>query len=227
MPTSLPALATMTRAHLIGNRENPIIRALTDLKGIFPEPVGHFLRDEHDFMLPAALGLLQDQFAVLEIPQSEFKDLTDSHTASGHQFQHQPVPCLGGPENDLVHSLFFDDFPFRGHSLPIELADHGRVAWIYKAVVQIVADEIEIRTKVGVTDAFGVGPVALGESIKKPQDIIGCHLVDFVITEFLAEPIDDRLVGPDRIFFWNGPGGNPSRWLPPLRLSWLPPLVRG
>jgi hypothetical protein len=90
-------------------------------------------------MLSSALGLLWDQFAVLEIPQSEFQDLADPHTAPGHQFQHHPVPGLGGPKNDLVHRLFFDDFPFRGHALPLELADHGRIARIYKAVLQIVA----------------------------------------------------------------------------------------
>lgn len=94
-------------------------------------------------------------------------------------------------------------------------------------MVQIVADEVEIRTNVGITDAFGVRLVALGESIQEPQDIIGCDLIDFLVTEFQAESINDRLVGPDRIFFWNGPGGNRSRLLPPLRLSWLPPLVRG
>jgi len=108
----------------IGNREKSIIRAFADFKGIFTEPVRHLLGNGYDFMLPSALGLLQDQFAILEVPQSEFQDLADSHTAPGHQFQHQPVPCLGGPENDLVHRLLFYDFPFRGHALPIDFADH-------------------------------------------------------------------------------------------------------
>jgi hypothetical protein len=40
-------------------------------------------------------------------------------------------------------------------------------------VVQIVADEIEEGTNVGITDAFGVGLVALGKFIQKPQDIFG------------------------------------------------------
>jgi hypothetical protein len=40
-------------------------------------------------------------------------------------------------------------------------------------VVQIVSDEVEKRTNVGIADAFGVGLVALGESIKKPLGIIG------------------------------------------------------
>ena len=51
-----------------------------------------------------------------------------------------------------------------------------------------------------IADTLGVGLVALGESIQKPQDIVGCYLIDFMVTEFQAEPIDDRLVGPDRIF---------------------------
>ena len=94
-------------------------------------------------------------------------------------------------------------------------------------MIQIVANEIEEGTNVRITDAFGIRLVALGESIQESQDIVGCDLSDLMVTEFQAEPIDDRLVGPDRIFFWNGPGDNRSRLLPPLRLSWLPPLVRG
>ena len=136
---TLPGLGNDYPSTFIRNRENPIIRALADFVGIFPEPVSHLLWYEHDFMLPAAFGLLQEQFAILKVPQSEFQHFADPHTSPGHQFQHQPVPGLGGPENDFVHGLFFDDFPFRGHALPIELADHGRIAWINKAVVQIVA----------------------------------------------------------------------------------------
>jgi hypothetical protein len=44
---------------------------------------------------------------------------------------------------------------------------------MYKAVVQIVADEIEEGTNVDITDAFGVGFVSLDESIQKSQHIIG------------------------------------------------------
>ena len=39
-------------------------------------------------------------------------------------------------------------------------------------MIEIVADEIEEGTNVGIADAFGVGLVAFGESIQKPQDII-------------------------------------------------------
>lgn len=93
-------------------------------------------------------------------------------------------------------------------------------------MVEIFTDEIEERTNVGIADAFGVRLVALGELIQKPQDIVGRDLINFMVTEFLAEPIDDRLVGPDRILSWNGPRGNRSRRLPLLVLSWRPPMVK-
>jgi hypothetical protein len=94
-------------------------------------------------------------------------------------------------------------------------------------VIEIVANEIEKGADVGISDAFGVGIVTFGESIQKPQDIIGCYLVDLKITEFKTEVINDRLIGSNRVFFWNGPCGNRSRLWPLLRLSWLPPLVWG
>ncbi len=94
-----------------------------------------------------------------------------------------------------------------------------------QAVVKIVADEIEIGADVGIADALGVGLVAFGDSVQKPLDTIGCYLIDLVTSEFQTKPINDRLVGSNRIF-WNGPGGNRSRFWPLLKLSWLPPLVK-
>ena len=67
-------------------------------------------------------------------------------------------------------------------------------------MIEIVADEIEEGADVGIADAFGVGLVALGESILKPQDIVRCYLVDLVVTEFQTELINDRLVGSNRVF---------------------------
>jgi hypothetical protein len=93
-------------------------------------------------------------------------------------------------------------------------------------VIEIVADEIEEGANMGIADTLGVRFVAFGESIQKPQDIIGCYLIYLEITEFQTKLINNRLVGSNRIFFWNGLCGNRSRLLPPLRLSWLPPLVK-
>ena len=73
--------------------------------------------------------------------------------------------------------------------------------WITQVVIEIVADEIEEGADVGIADTFGVGLVTFGESIQKPQDIVGWHLVNLVITEFQTELINDRLIGSNRIFF--------------------------
>jgi len=75
----------------IGNRENPILRALADFQSVLAKPIGCLLGDEYDFVLPAAFGLLQDQFAILEVPQPELQHFADPHTALGHQFQHEPI----------------------------------------------------------------------------------------------------------------------------------------
>ena len=40
-------------------------------------------------------------------------------------------------------------------------------------MIEIVADEIEEGADVGIADTFGVGLVTFGESIQKPQDIVG------------------------------------------------------
>ena len=76
----------------------------------------------------------------------------------------------------------------------------------------------------GIADAFGVGLVTFGESIKKLQDIIGCYLVDLKITELQTKLINDRLVGSTP-FFGMGPVVIRSGLWPLLRLSWRPPLV--
>ncbi len=81
----------------------------------------------------------------------------------GHQFKHQPIPRFGGSEKDLVHRLFFKDFPFRDDSFAILFTDHWRIAGIMQTMVQVVADEIEKGTNVGVANALNVGLVALGE----------------------------------------------------------------
>ena len=41
-----------------------------------------------------------------------------------------------------------------------------------QTMIQIVTDEIEKGTNVGIADTLGVGLVAFGESIQKSQDII-------------------------------------------------------
>jgi hypothetical protein len=84
-------------------------------------------------------------------------------------------------------------------------ADHRRIAGIPRVVIEIVADEIEEGTNVGIADTLVVGLVAFGESNQESQDIVGCYLIDFKLAEFQTELINDRLEGSNRVFFGMGP----------------------
>jgi hypothetical protein len=75
----------------IGNWKNSIFRVVTYLNCITVKPVSQFLRDKHNLMLFAGFWFSQQQLSVLDVVQSEFKHLTNTHAASGHQFQDQTI----------------------------------------------------------------------------------------------------------------------------------------
>jgi hypothetical protein len=58
--------------------------------------------------LSATFGLPEYQLSVMEIIGCELQHLTNSHAASGHQFQNQSIRDLGKAEDDLVYGVFFD-----------------------------------------------------------------------------------------------------------------------
>jgi hypothetical protein len=104
-------------------------------------------------------------------------------------------------------------FHRKGTLSPIQLADHGSIAWVPKLWIDIVADEIEKGRELGKADSFGVGFVSLGEAIQECEDVFRCDLVDGTITKLFDIPLDDGLVGSHRFFFKNGSCGNRSRFL--------------
>ena len=151
----------------IRNREYSVIGGITNLQCVFPQSIRHFLRDENEFVFLAAFGLTKDQFAVLQIAQLQFQHFTDAHAAAGHQLENQSIANLGSPENDLINSFLFDDFPSQWHPFPIKLADHRPVSWVTKLEIDIVADEIEKGRELGITNSLGVRFVAVYEAVKK------------------------------------------------------------
>ena len=114
--------------------------------------------------------LTKNQFSVLQISQSQLQHFTDPHAASGHQFEDQSVADLGGAKDDFVDGFLLDDFPSQRHPLPVQLPDHGSIAWITKFGIDIVAHEIEKGRKLGITDSLGVGFVAFGEAVQELND---------------------------------------------------------
>jgi hypothetical protein len=156
---------------LIGNRKYPITGFVAHLQRVFTQSIRHFLRDEHKLIFLAAFGFTQDKLAVLQIAQLQFQHFTDAHATTGHQFEDQSIANFSGAENYLVNGFLFDDFPSQRHPLAIKLANHGPVAWISELGIDIVADEIEERSELGITDSLGVGFVSFGEAIQERKDL--------------------------------------------------------
>jgi hypothetical protein len=129
---------------LIGDRKYLIIDSLAAFSGIVPKPVGNLLRNEHHLMLPAAFGPRNISFR-------PWRSLAVSLSTSpirfppGHQSQDQPVTNFGRPENDLVHSILFEDVPIGGDFWMERLPHHRRIAGILKIRAQVVVHEIEKR----------------------------------------------------------------------------------
>lgn len=95
---------------------------------LFFEPVSHFLRDEYLLPLFAAFRVPKGRFPIMDIHRSQFQDLAHSHTASGHQFEHETIPQLGRCKDDFIDDVFFDDFPGDDGSGPEHLPEHRAVA---------------------------------------------------------------------------------------------------
>ena len=69
----------------------------------------------------------------MDIWRCQVKDFADSHTAPGHQLQHQPISGVYRTEDDLINRFLIDDVPL-DRLRPLEdLFDDGRVTWIGKS----------------------------------------------------------------------------------------------
>ncbi len=210
--------------YFIGNREYPITGRIAHLQCVFAQSIRHLLGDEHEFVFFAAFGFTKDQFSVLRISLSQFHHFADTHSATGHQFEDQPIADLGGAEDDFVDGFLFDNFPSQRHPLPVKLPDHGSIACVPEFGIDIVAYEIEGGRELGKTDPLGVGFVSLGEAVQECKDLFRGDLVDGTITEFPDISLDDGPVGSHHIFFSNGSFGNRSRFSLLLIVSWLTSL---
>jgi len=75
------------------------------------ESVGHFLWDEYVLPLLPAFRVSERQLSVLDVSGSQFQNLADSHSASGHQFQDEAVSWFFCLKDDFVYNFLFDDVP--------------------------------------------------------------------------------------------------------------------
>ncbi len=107
------------------------------------ESVGHFLWDEYVLPLFLAFGVSERQLSVLDVSGSQLQDFTDSHSASGHQFQDEAVSWFVCLEDDFVDNFLFDDFP-GGNGFCLEhLSQDWGVAGVMEILIDIGFDEVE------------------------------------------------------------------------------------
>ena len=75
-------------------------------------------------------GILNGKFLIIHIHGGELQDLANPHATPGHEFQHEAVSHLGGPEDDLVNNILFVNLPLSQLSWSEKLLQHGVITGI-------------------------------------------------------------------------------------------------
>ena len=184
----------------ITDRENPFVGCDIFCADIFPESARHLFRNEHDFILPAALGADQKQFAVLEIHHSEFEHFPDPHAAPGHKFKHQPVSYVVSQEDNLINNIFFQDTPVPALGVPERLSQNRGIAGIYERGIIRVLDKIEEGFKQGILEMLGRLFLAFCVLGQKRQNLIGRDGINILIFEIGFKPDEKKPIILGRIF---------------------------
>ena len=123
---------------------------------ITSEPISNLLWQEHDLGSPAAFGVSDDGLSVFNIHGPEFQDLADTHSAACHQFEHQPVPWILGPENDFIDHILFQDLELGWLRSPEKFAQGWMVTRILAMVIEGVFHKIEKCREEGEPQFLGV-----------------------------------------------------------------------
>jgi len=139
----------------IGYRKDPLVSPNLFLGDVFLETVCNLLRDEDNFPFLSALGGSESELSVLDITGGQFQDLADPHSTSGHQLKNQPVSGFDGAENDLIHHFFFKNGPTDGSRWAIQFFQHGGIARASEIGVEVLGDEVEEGSELGLPGTFG------------------------------------------------------------------------
>jgi len=139
----------------IGDGENSLASFSASGLEVILQPVGQLLGDEDHFSAFSTLGILDVELLIIHIHGGELQDLANPHATPSHEFQHEAVSRLDGPEDNLVDGLLFLDLPMLQLPRPKKFLQHRGVTGVLELSVQIIADEVEEGLEIGVTSMLG------------------------------------------------------------------------
>ena len=144
IPVTSPAfLKTILAAAYVIGKILWSVRLNRPVLHVRPQTVYHLTKNEHDLNVLATLCALDRKFLVICISGGELQDFADSHAASGHELQDQPVSDFRRSEDDLIHGLLFDNIPEDGLPGPVDFPQHRDIARILDGRIEVDPDEIE------------------------------------------------------------------------------------
>jgi len=111
----------------IGDRKDPFIGPDLGLDDVPLETLSNLLRKEDQFGFLSALGVGQGNPPVLNILRPQTEDLTNAHSASGHEFQDQSISGILRPENHLIDDILIQDRQLLGIRVSEDLPENERV----------------------------------------------------------------------------------------------------
>jgi len=190
--------------------ENSSVRAEVLCSDIFLEAFGHLFRDIDRFRLLSAFGIIQNDFLILNVASPDFKYLTDSHAATGHQLQHQSVTLTPGSEYHLIDLVLFEDVPSMDLGLSEYFSQDAGIAGIGDVFVGGVSEEIEKGFEQRVAEFLGGLPGSLTEPVQENHDFIGCDGFKLPVAKFPVENGKQNFIVFSGAFFLNLPDGIPG-----------------
>ena len=129
------------------------------------------------------------------------EDFTDPHRTPSHQLKHQSVSGFDRAKDDLIHDFLFEDGPSDESRRTIELFQHRSIAWTPEIGIEILSDEIEERSELGVPGPFGCLFGVLIDLSEEREDFLWREGVEIPSTELSCQFGKDRLIGFDGVFF--------------------------
>jgi len=204
----------------IGDRKDPFIGPDLSLYDVRLETLRNLLSKEDQFGFLAALWIDQGNSSVLDILTPQTKDLSNAHTAPGHEFEDQPVSGVLRPENHLIDYILVEDGPLLGLGVTEDFPENGRVAGIGEAGIEDVFSEVEEGRQERVSELLGPLAPSICLLREKAPDLVGGQRVQLAAAELVFKLGKEEVVIPDGIFFCSWLSGTRRTVLRPWLRSW-------